>query len=301
MLPLALLALAGPPELPAPPDPAYSKALERAIERAERRVEASLVLWEDHTDPANPWRVVSDHYEVVTNHSWAFGKEVSVYLEEMLVQFQSVLGTDFAPAEPFRILVLADLAAYNAFGDQYGAEHSSFLGSFYAAGHPDQVVATYHNTNGPLSRMWITHSAFHQFRAAAFPQASPPAWLEEGLACYFGSFGDYAYVRSELLRIRSSSHPDAWIPLSKLITDGVASYGDRFHNRMVELAMLFTYLRIFREGTRTVVDGEVLLEAPFEEYLALWIRGEDPSGHPLHELFTERLDELEQEFKTYAF
>ncbi|MEM7310689.1 MAG: hypothetical protein AAF682_28710 [Planctomycetota bacterium] len=300
--PLLSLLVALPGGAARPADDAVITGLaDRAIGSAEAELERSIQLWEDHSSWSDPWRVRTAHYEVVTNHSYAFGMEIARHLEERFAQFQSLLDTSFEPPSRFQILIFPTLTEYNVFGDQYGAEHSSFIGGFYAPDHPDSVVASYFTSNRPLRAMWVTHGAFRQFRAAAFPDANPPDWVEEGLACYFASSADYAYLRSEVLRLRASEFPNDWIPLRDLLSTPVESYRDRFHNRLVELSMLFTYLRIYREDSRTVVDNGVLLSAPFEDYLTMLVRGQDASSHPLHALFNEDVAALEADFRAFAF
>ena len=300
-LPLALVGGARPSSSPGDVDAVVSEAVNEAISRVQLKLEDSIVLWEDHTRWENAWRVQTEHYEVVTSQSYAFGKETALELEARFADFQSVLDTSFEPTQRFQILVFPSLADYNVFGEEFGAEHSSFMGGFYASQNPDRAVGAYYTSNRPLCSMWLAHSAFHQFRAAAFPDANPPDWVEEGFACYFGSFGDYPYLRSELLRMRASEFENDWVPLRALLNTPMARYGDRFHNRMVELALLFTYLRIFREDTRTILDGETLIQAPFEDYLTLLISGGDASAHPVHALLNEDLDSLEADFREFAF
>lgn len=299
---LGALAFGGPAEAGAGPPADLERVVRKAIERAQRDLEKDLELWQDHTSWSDPWRVQTEHYEVSTTRSRSLGLEVAQGLETMLGNFQRVLGTDHVPPQPFKIFVFPTLQEYNAFGDQFGAEHSSFIGSFHATQSPDQPVGTYYNINHTLLNMWITHSAFHQFTASAFPNAAPPAGVAEGLACYFASFWDYDYTVSELERLKNSQFEKDWIPLPELLSTPVAQYGDRFHNRDVLLAMLMTYLRVFRDDTATVLDDERrTVQAAFEEYVQLVYRGQDPSMHPVHDLLNEGLAELEADFRAHAF
>ena len=52
--------------------------------------------------------------------------------------------------------------------------------------------------------MQITHSALHQFLAAAFPGRTPPTWINEGLAAYFSIYWDYDWGLSEFERLRDT-------------------------------------------------------------------------------------------------
>jgi hypothetical protein len=173
------------------------------------------------------------------------------------------------------------------------------LGSFYATQHPDRPVAMYFHANVRQRAMWATHSAFHQFVDRAFA-AAPPTYLSEGLAAYFSIFyWDQAFGIAEFKRIASGP---AWVPLARLQREGIEAYAADPHTRFIELGMLFNYLLHYRPDTRTQknADGVVLL-SPAADYCADVLRGRDVSGHPVHELLTVGLADLEAELRSYSF
>ncbi len=86
-------------------------------------------------------------------------------------------------------------------------------------------------------------------------------------------------------------------PLRTLLTAPIAQYTDRPHDRLIQLGMFLTYLLHYREDTRTKAPED----APFAEYLSLLLQGERFDDHPVHELLTERLDELEAGFRATQF
>ncbi len=190
------------------------------------------------------------------------------------------------------------LGEYNQFGNNFGADHSSVLGSFFATQHPDRPVAMYFHVNQGQLVMWANHSAFHQFVDRAFANV-PPIWVSEGLASYFAFYWQQPYLASEFEAIAAG---DRWLPLSQIMREGVDGYGTDPHARFVELAMLFNYLLHYRADTRTQKneDGIVLL-SPAADYCADVLRGRDVSDHPVHELLTTGLRDLEAELRAYPF
>ena len=55
----------------------YDRSLERHIERTQEKLWDSLELWQDHSTWETAWRVRTEHYEVRTTHSRAFGLQLA--------------------------------------------------------------------------------------------------------------------------------------------------------------------------------------------------------------------------------
>lgn len=284
---LAALALAGagPEPLEGSAGDVYQRAMDSALDRAQRRLESSVELYQDHSTWENAWQVTSRHYRVRTTHSWFLAHDIASGLESMLGHFQTVLGTSHAPSDRWAIHIFPTLAAYNQFGNQHGADHQSFYGSFFTGLDPERAVATYYDPNAVLLRMWVTHSAFHQFMASAFNREAP-TWLLEGLASYFALYWDAGYGVSELERIKRQ---DRIVPLRQLLRENISQYTNDPHTRFMQLGMLMTYLLHYRPELR------------FGEYLGLRMVADDFALHPAHEWLTENLDQLESDFLSFEF
>lgn len=276
----------------------YDKVLAAAIEREGVDVRDEAKLREDHSTWENAWRVESEHYEVRTTQSRAFALDIAQGLDAMLRNFQSILDTDYLPPKKLPIYVFPNLPEYNKFGEQFGQEHSSYMGAFYSTEHPDRAVATYYVHDYTLMRMWITHAAAHQYIAAAFPQ-TPPLWVGEGLAAYFEMYWGYNYGIDELARLKSVNR---WIPVRRLLTEGIKDYEANGHDRWMELGMLFTYLMWEREDTKATIDerGRVS-DGPFVGYLRVVLNGGNPRGLAVHSLLTDDLAQLDEDLQAYEF
>ncbi|MCP3919488.1 MAG: hypothetical protein GY711_28455 [bacterium] len=290
---LGLLASAKPESLSA-----YDRALGRAVDRSQQKLESGVELAADHSTWENAWRVSSKRFTIRTTESRYFGAALAADLESMYTRFQELTGSRYEPTEPLEVFVMLDLPAYNAFGNDHGAEHSSFYGSFFAAQHPERPVATYYSENPTLMRMWATHSAGHQFVVAAFG-SEPPLPLAEGLATYWTFFWDWNWAVDEFERLEAAG---SIVPLQRLLAsdlDEFASSPEKGHARLVQLGMLFAYLLTFREDTRTVTKGIRVIEAPFRDYLRDVLAGRDASGHAVHSLLTSDLETLQRDFVAF--
>lgn len=271
--------------------------LDRALARAQVRLESSAVLAVDHSAWENAWEIESDHYLVRTTANWYIGQRVAQNLENMYGFFAELTGSDWQPNEPLRLFLFEDLADYNQFGDSNGEHHSSILGSYYATAHPEQPVATYLHHSQLQVAQWVTHSAFHQYVRGAYARQLP-IWFEEGLASYFArAYWDKAFLFSEFKRISNSG---AYLPLGTLLREPIEQYVADPHVRFVELGTLWTYLLHHRPDTMTQKneDGIVLL-APAADYVVDTLRGRDVTGNPVHELLTQDLDQLEAELRDF--
>ncbi len=293
MLTLALLttSLAAPPSGTEIGD----RVLEAALVRAQEELIQGLELWEDHSSWEDPWIVTSDNFEVRTVASHFLAADIARGMETMLTHFQELLETDYLPDPPIPIWIYPDLVAYNELGNQYGAEHSSILGAFYADQHPQRPVGTYEVPNLVLQRMWVTHAVIHRLLDDAFT-STPDTYLDEGLASYFSLFWDWAYGAREHDRLARTS-AGRFIPLTELLEDPIASYTDRPHDRFMELGMWFAYLLHYREETSLEGSGE----ASFSLFLQAAVRGDRTRGLGFPAFFDERREELEEDYRAFDF
>jgi hypothetical protein len=310
---LALLALAfaataavvlTPAFAPANARRAFDRSIRRELDGAQARLQQGVELFQDRSTWENPWVITTKHYEVRTTESYAFGNDLAGGLEQLFVEFQRVLGTDWEPTAPLKVFVFANIAAYNVFGDDHGQEHSSFYGSFFAPGHPEQPVATFYCGDYYRQHQWVTHSATHQFIAGAFPGRVIPDGLSESLASYFAIYWNFegALQRFDALRSPDSSGDVRFIPLSNLLQTPITAYGDRPGDRLVELGVLTSYLLNFREDSRTTYDETgAETSAPFAEYVRTVLRGGNAEALPIHQLWNNDTAYLEDELREFEF
>lgn len=296
-LPIAIATAAVRPSNAAassPEEAAVSRAWDRALRRGARDA-GRMPLRVDHSTWEDPWVCRGENYVVRTTRGRGYGLRMARSLDGMLQSFQSVLDTEYVPADPFLVLVHPSADAYNQYGDDHSDTRSSILGGFYDDRNPGRAIATYdYPTSDALVGMWLTHAATQQYLARAFPGTTHNVALSQGLGAYFQTFWNYDYWVGRFEALRDA---DRLIPLAEVLTTPLDGYTDRPDDRMTELAMLFTYLRRVREDTRSTFDASgVLTEAgPFDDYLRKAARGEDVDRHPVGRLMAGELDEIQQE------
>ncbi|MEM6674469.1 MAG: hypothetical protein AAF726_16605 [Planctomycetota bacterium] len=301
MIDLAIaLVCSGPVALAAPPvdvvgiavDGAYESAFARAASRLEGSgLRAPVVSWDE------PRVVSSRNYELRTTESRGHALRRARDLEDMLVRYQFLLGTDFEPRIPLVMLLHPNGTSYGEFASQYSDARSSVFGGFYDPSNPEGAAAAIHSDNVALERMHLTHAAVQQYVARAFPNVELEPALTQGLGAYFQSFWDYRYFVDRYLALRDGSGESGLIPLRSLLNDPIDAYPERGADRLFQLAMLFVYLRHFKEETKSNVfpDGSADVIGPFENYLRRRLRGEDVANDPIQRLFSTELDLLEAE------
>ena len=274
----------------------YSKVIGKAISREGGEIRDGVTIREDRSSWENAWEVRTKYFVVKTTHSRALGLDIGTSMDQMFVHFQELTDSDFEPSEPLQIYIFPTLAAYNKFGDDHGADHSSLYGSFYS--YSEGSVGTYYIENRPHLKMWITHSVVHQFLHRVFPR-SLPLWVDEGLASYFSFYWSWEYGAQKHKEIAESMR---WVSLRRLMTTNIEDYKSNAHERFMQLGMLINYLLWHKEETKTVrdEDGRIVKE-PFADYLRVLLNGGNASGLAIHKFLSTERVELEREFRAYRF
>jgi len=301
---LLTLALSGvnltPP--PAPQSVAESPVLRRVVRRALARTQARWTakkdVWEDHSSWENAWVVRNDFVAVrMAGSRWRVAG-IAAGLDTMFQNFGTVLDSDYKPATPFVINIYPGLTEYNEFATSYGADHSSFYGSFYTSQVAERPVSSYAIANQVRLGMWVTHSAFHQYLDHAFSN-TPPPWISEGLASFFEMYWAYDWVLERYDQIRAAGN---LIPLRDLLSANLAAYASRPEDRFIQLGVLFSYLIQHREDTKTIVSDDGERAAPFVDYVRAYLtRNASATRMPLHQLFRADIDQLERELLAFEF
>jgi len=301
---LALAPLVAPPfvspvtatRAPLGPEGLYQRALTRALERSQADLLVSLNgLWQDHSKWESPWIASSEHYEVRTTDSYTLAAYMAGQLEYMRGEMVKLLGEGSGSNERLPIWILPNLGAFNTVGAQ-AAEHSSMYGSFYADQVAGGPVATYYVSNRTLLGMWVTHGAVHQFLERSFG-VQPPTWVAEGLASYFALYWDWGYGAKEL---KSLGRNRTYVPIERLVRDGLPAYVNSADQRFIELGMLFHYLLNYCESTRIGAGGDPAT-GPFRDFLRLAVRGQDTERTEFAKILEEDASSIESDFKGFDF
>jgi hypothetical protein len=291
---LVALSLAAP--LPSGADAAYRRVVAAALARQQAALVGGIDFEVDHSRWEDPWIVTSAHYEVRSTHSFGQASELAKNLEFMRGQFTALLGEGRKAAGPARIWVVPSIVEYNRFGNDFGAEHSSMLGCFFASDHPEQPVIAYYDGNWTRLGMWITHGALHQYVAHEFVRALP-AWIDEGLASYFALMWDWKYGAAQLGELEKRNRLSS---LARLVAEPLQTYVGRGEERFVQLGMLYRFLLEECEATKDEVSsGE--RRGPFRDFLRASVRGERAASVEFEELLATDAELLEEDFRAFDF
>ena len=251
-----------------------------AIDGIDRAVERDL---------DDPYVGETEHYVVRATKSPRFAHGLAIELERMLPRFQEFFGTDFAPSEPFEVVVYPDNESYREFGESFD-ERSSVFGGFYVDQNGLDLVAVDDDLdNLNQLRLYLAYAATHQYIAHAFPNARLPLMFQEGLAAYFMLKWDpllTAFVFERFNELRESGE---WISLETLIggdRNTIVALG-RGNDPFFQLSYTMYHLRHNR------TDTEANSRREFDEYMQALLRGELDRKHPIHKLLTRDLSKLE--------
>ncbi len=280
-------------------DKLLDKALQQAIEAAQKKLEKTAKLWEDHSTWRKARVVKSKYFALRTTQSYVYGKALCQGLDTMAEHFKKLLKPDFNWTDKTQILLYPDIPAYNSAGSNSDT-HSSVYGSFLAPSNTGGSVAAAFKSNYDMVCIEVTHSAVHQFMNRAYPGNQGPTWLQEGLASYFALYWNKDWGPAELSRFQKQK---TWVPLSSVLRRTLATYGnaDVAHYHFMELGVLFNYLLHWKPETRSSYDDKGVQQGPFADYLRKTLQGIDVKRHPVHELLFSKTAELEAELKSFKF
>lgn len=273
-------------------DRAFAHALSLARSKAD-----GLDFSVDHSSWEDPWVVQSDHYELRTTASRAYGVRMVNTLEGMLPIYQELFDTDKLPQRRVPVLIHPTQEAYSQYGDDHSDERSSIWGGYFDPNNPGGAIATVFDKSDSLQRMYLVRSSCQEFIHSAFGSQNLPVSLTQGLGAYAETFWVWDFLLSRFEQLRDAGQ---LIPLGELLTANRDAYVDRVELFNVQLAVTITYLRMFREDTRSELNGLKLVEAgSFDEYVRKAVRGEKLQGDPVHALLTEETDALDAEIRAF--
>jgi hypothetical protein len=275
-------------------DDVYARVIGRALERAQARLAATLDFEIDHRSWNDPWVVKTEHYEVRATESYTQTFELARSLEALRAAVLDLLGTSNAKSEILKVWVFPFMADYNKFGNDFGEDHSSLLGGFYSVRHPEQPVASYQSQD--WLRLWVTHAAVHQLLAKSFG-AEPETWIDEGLASYFALSFDWQYGVNQLEVLKKERR---LMPLERLVREPLQSYGARANDRFLQLGMLFRYLLVVCEATKSDPAAVPPL-GPFQTFLRDTVRGKRTAESEFLQILESDSGLIEDDFQSFDF
>lgn len=274
-----------------------------------------------HATIDNGWRIRTDHFSIVTNHSRASAVKLATQLEtlfqlwrqvfggfvlepsELLKRFDGKLSSGYR-RKPFQVFYYRTRAEYNRALIRLQPRIEMTLGIYF-----DTTRKAHFFAGEDQHAATINHEAVHQFFQESRPAARQVgalanAWLIEGVACYFESLTPQEHAQAS--QCFSLGAPDAgrlpaakhrrlvdkfYVPLAELSTMGTTDL-----QRRTDIARLYsqsagltTFLAQGRNGT---------LKPALVKLLKLIYAGRDKPTS-LAELTSQSFEQLDEQYAEF--
>ncbi|HEX4150158.1 MAG TPA: hypothetical protein VHY20_14260, partial [Pirellulales bacterium] len=269
-----------------------------------------------HADIAHGWDIVTEHYQVHTDHSLEEGVRLAARLERLYRAWQQLFvkyylseadlrkafaGGAIEPRRPVRHQVV-----YYRNQEEYVAELlkieprvSQTIGYY----HP-RLRKAFFFVPAEADDSGVYHEATHQLFSEMRPVAPQPgreanAWVLEGVACFMESLAerdDFCVLGgTEAVRFSAARHrllvDHFYVPLAELIGLGVEGLqSDERIRRLYTEASGLTYFLVFDEGGR--------FRDALVDYLTAIYTGRD-RPHTLAELTASSNSQLDADYRAF--
>ena len=275
-----------------------------------------------HATIEKGWRIRTDHFRVVTNHSREAAAELAAQLELLYQVWQQQFGGFFLkPADllkrfdgqeasgyrrkPFDVVYYRTRQEYNSALRRQQPRIDMTLGIYF-----DKTRKTHFFAGDEQDPGTIYHEAVHQFfqesgRPARSVGALSNAWLIEGVACYFESLVDHEGSAPEKRsftigtpsagRLPAARHrrlvDDFYVPLAELSALGMQDFQRRsdLPRLYSQAAGLVTFLMQYQQG---------IYRPALVEMLQHLYAGRDKVS-TLEELTGQSFTDLDRQYRQY--
>ncbi len=275
-----------------------------------------------HATIDNGWKIRTDHFHIITNHSRQEASRLAARLESLYQTWQQLFGgfalkpTDLLKrfdgketsgyrSKPFEVVYYRTRDEYNTALRRQQPRIEMTLGIYF-----DTTRTTHFFAGEGQDTGTIYHEAVHQFfqeskRAARNVGASSNAWLIEGVACYFESLVEHRTKTGQRFftigtptagRLPAARHRllvnDFYVPLEELSALGIKEFQKRtdLPRLYSQSAGLVTFLMHYQEGVyRPALVGT----------LQRLYAGRDRAG-TLEDLAGRSFAELDREYRGFV-
>jgi len=133
-------------------------------------------------------KLTSQHYILYTTcASKPLVDAMPGFLESCYLAYRELLPGEIPPDRKLETYLFQSRWHWERFTEQFSPQRADIYKKIRAGGYSERGVTVSHYTGHKTSLSILAHEGFHQF-AEATRGANIPAWLNEGLACYFESF-----------------------------------------------------------------------------------------------------------------
>ncbi len=269
-------------------------------------------------------KLTSDHYILYTTcASKPFVDALPGFLETCWHAYADLLPCDGAPERRLEAYLFKTRPQWEFFTERFSPDRADIYKRIRSGGYSERgiTVSHYSTRRGTLSI--LAHEGLHQFLEATRGR-NIPAWLNEGIACYFEAFDldlrtGRPIFKPETNYMRTRSLRDALahgglIPLRDLLATH-AGVEIQKHSRHVrsyyaqEWSLVLFLMRPsgdnpYRDGFLSLLRdlGTDTMDRRARGFLAADTDGEMSYGEAVFRAYvTDELDRFEEEYKTYLY
>ncbi|HWL92819.1 MAG TPA: DUF1570 domain-containing protein [Phycisphaerae bacterium] len=187
-------------------------------------------------------KIVSDHYEIYTTcKRKPFLDALPTFMEACYLEYRRVLPTAAAPTERMKTYVFLRRAEWSRFTEEFAGPRAATYKQIRHGGYSEGGVTVSFYTNQATTFSILAHEGLHQYLEITGRHLIP-AWINEGLACYFEAFEIDFHNRPTFIpqnnslrsaAMREALANDALIPLREILDTnaGIAVHKQSSHVR----------------------------------------------------------------------
>ena len=223
---------------------------------------------------AKGFELASDHYLIrTTSRSKPFINALPGFLETSYQAYNELLPTETAPRKDLETYLFQTRWQWERFTEEFAPRRAKTYKRIRNGGYSERGVTVTQYSSRRATLSTLAHEGLHQFLEVT-GRARIPAWINEGLACYFESFdlkdNRPVFVREKnTLRspaLREALAADALIPLVEILS---TSAGQAIHKRSRHVSNYYA-----------------------QEWSLVLFLLQSPATNPYYPGFRELLDEL---------
>ena len=128
------------------------------------------------------------HYQVFTTHTdQGFLEQLPLFLETAFAHYQSLIRPTRQPDKPMEVYLFGKREQWEQFTTDTTGPAAAIYRKIQEGGYADNGRAVFYDIDRRKTFAVTGHECFHQY-VWHFTKHRPPAWMDEGLACYFETF-----------------------------------------------------------------------------------------------------------------
>lgn len=196
-----------------------------------------------HTDEwvfagATGCKITTDHYTIYTTcRDKALLDALPLFMESCYDEYAKLLPVEGAPPGPMEAYLFRSRWQWEHFTDEFAPARAATYKRIREGGYSERgvTVSQYGSRRGTLSI--LAHEGLHQYLEATGRQRIP-AWINEGLACYFEAFSLDLATNQPVFTPKNNTHrlpslrqaltTESLIPLREVLSTNA---GEAIHQR----------------------------------------------------------------------